>query len=128
MFNNFVSLVDVLPEVEEEPDADELIAAALGEARGQEGTYPNPHRPGPIDPQVHVSQCTMRETTVAARDLEGREHRDFPAPDIDFLNFKSIHGEYMLLKYWKLSDFPLLKNKPLNTIPCMYHSVWIFSL
>ena len=40
---------------EEEPDADQLIAAALSEARGQEGTYPNPHRPGPIDPQVHVS-------------------------------------------------------------------------
>ena len=40
---------------EKEPDADQLIAAALNEARGQEGTYPNPHRPGPIDPQVHVS-------------------------------------------------------------------------
>ena len=65
----FACSADVLSE-EEEPDADELIAAALSEARGQEGTYPNPHRPGPIDPQVHVSQCIMHETTVAARNYK----------------------------------------------------------
>lgn len=52
-------LADVQSAEEEEPDADELIAAALSEARGQEGTYPNPHRPGPIDPQVHVSICDV---------------------------------------------------------------------
>ena len=53
-----ISPADVQSE-EEEPDADELIAAALSEARGQEGTYPNPHKPGPIDPQVHVSICCI---------------------------------------------------------------------
>ena len=53
----FSHTADVLSEVDgEEADADELVAAALSEGRGREGTYPNPHRPGPIDPQVHVSQ------------------------------------------------------------------------